>query len=145
MLTGCWYSVLSLYMTLKNLENVENYIRTCGGGAGILLFLLSSKIRLNMGSFSYNYSRSNRHGLLSRTSLGWWTIFSGLRSCTVHVLNLNIARSQYAITCRMLALSNTCLISRDTLFWAPFLYFFQAVSRKKDWRNCASLAITITE
>ena len=31
MLTGCWYSVLSLYKTLKNLENVENYIRTCGG------------------------------------------------------------------------------------------------------------------
>ena len=50
MLTGCWYSVLSLYKTLKNLENVENYIRTCGGGVGILLFLLSSKIRLNMGS-----------------------------------------------------------------------------------------------
>ena len=36
MLTGCWYSVLSLYKTLKNLENIENYIRTCWGGAGIL-------------------------------------------------------------------------------------------------------------
>ena len=54
MLTGCWYSVLSLYKTLKNLENVENYIRTCGGGVGILLFLLSSKIQLNMGSFRYS-------------------------------------------------------------------------------------------
>ena len=51
-----WFLVFCafLYKTLKNLENVENYIRTCGGGAGILLFLLSSKIRLNMGSFSYS-------------------------------------------------------------------------------------------
>ena len=54
MLTGCWYFVLSLYKTLKNLENIENYIRMCGGWAGILLFLLSSKIRLNMGSLSYS-------------------------------------------------------------------------------------------
>ena len=34
MLTGCWYSVLSLYKTLKNLENIENYIRTCDVGGG---------------------------------------------------------------------------------------------------------------
>ena len=32
MLTGNWYSVPSLYTTLKNLENIENYIRTCDGG-----------------------------------------------------------------------------------------------------------------
>ena len=70
-------------------------------------------------------NRSNRHGLLARISLGWWTIFSGLRSCTVHILNLNIARSQYAITYRTLALSNTCLISRDTLFEHPFYIFFR--------------------
>ena len=30
MLTGCWYSVLSLYKTLKDLENIENYIRGQG-------------------------------------------------------------------------------------------------------------------
>ena len=49
-----WLLVLSLYKTMKNLENIEKYIRTCGDGAGILLFLLSCKIRLNMGSFSYS-------------------------------------------------------------------------------------------